>query len=627
MQINSSDRSWVEIDLSAFRANLRYLKSFLAPGQDFMQIVKADAYGHGAREIAQAALMEGAVYLGVANLEEGKMLRIQGIDAPILILSPSLQSEIPAILEYHLVPGVHELGFAQALSAQTKRSQKVHIKLDTGMHRSGVRIDEALSMYDAIAGLPNIEVEGIFSHFAAAESDTAFSLRQEDEFSHFMSSLSQRPRYVHLSNSAATLKAYGKGCNLARFGILSFGVCTIDDEEIARHLHPVMTFRSRISQIKRIREGESVGYNRDWIAPRDGCYAVIPIGYADGYDFLLSNKGKVSINGCVYPVVGRVSMDMITVFFDQDSTVNPGDAVTLIGDNEAQLRAQSIAGLYGGSAYELLCQIGRRARRYYRSGEELLHSAPLARRDFVAPDFNDGKLSEIISAALSQRLQSAEIGELISHEILRSFFADRDRDVHYRKDFVHSISFEASLKAEYFRAVTHLSYHKVLQSDSFIVACARSDEQLRRYFLRRDVEYRWLLDEKLALDEESFTVSSARVDDLELECRIKHRDGSLEIHCSHPGLKDLVGSEVRFSIDTITLYPRHLHQFSVFISELTQGVKIDFQYPDSLSEVQPVTIFSGRRKNPVIHRKEGSISIVSAKDEWIFPLSGVVFSY
>ncbi len=592
-----------------------------------MQIVKADAYGHGAREIAQTALTEGAVYLGVANLEEGKMLRIQGINAPILILSPSLQSEIPAILEYRLVPGVHELSFAQALSAQAGSAQKVHLKLDTGMHRSGVRIDEAIAMYDAIAKLPNIEIEGIFSHFAASESDAAFSMSQEDEFVRFVSHLKQKPRYVHLSNSAATIKAYGKGCNLARFGILSFGVCTIDDEEIARHLHPVMTFRSRISQIKKIRKGESVGYNRDWIAPRDGCYAVVPIGYADGYDFLLSNKGKVLINGHVYHVVGRVSMDMITVFLERDTSASQGDTVTLIGDGVAQLRAENIAGLYGGSAYELLCQIGRRARRYYRSGEELLHSAPLARRDFVAMDFSDGKLSEIISAALSQRLQSAEIGELISREILRSFFADKDRDVHYRKDFVHNISFEAGMNAEYFRAVTHLSYHKVLQSDSFIIACARSDEQLRRYFLRRDVEYRWLLDEKLALDEQSFAVSSARINSLELDCRIKHRDGSLEIHCSHPDLKGLVGSEVRFSIDTITLYPRHLHQFSVFISELTQGVKIDFHYPDSLSDVQPVTIFSGRRKNPVIHRKEGSISIVSAKDEWIFPLSGVVFSY
>lgn len=628
MELKIEERSWVEIDLAAFSANLRFLKSYLAGGQDFMQIVKADAYGHGAHEIAEIALQAGAVCLGVANLEEGKLLRIQGITAPILILSPSLISEIPALVEYTLMPGVAELSFAQALSDYLEgKSCKVHVKLDTGMHRSGIRCEQAMQQYQAIAELPGLEIEGVFSHFAASESDAVFSRWQEEQFLSFVQALSTKPRYIHISNSAATLKTYGQGCNLVRFGILSFGVNTSGEDSVSDQLQAVMTFKSTLVQIKEIHTGESVGYHRDWIAPQEGRYAVVPVGYADGYDYLLSNRASVLVNGLLCKVIGRVSMDMITIDLSSAPDARTGDLVTLLGTGAAAIRAEYIASLYQGSAYELLCQIGRRARRYYTAGESFLHSAPLARRDFVVSDFGDGKLSEIISAALSQRLQSDEIGELIYREILRSFFADKDRDVHYRKDFVHEVTFLESELAAYFQAHTTLSYRKVLSTDAFIIAVARSDEQLRRYFLRRNVEYRWLLDEKLELGEDSFKVSSAKINGLELDCRLKYSPDSLEIHCSHPALAQLIGQELLFEIDTITLYPKDLHQFSVFISELTQGVQITFNYPDCLSAVQPVSIFSGQQKNPPIVREKGRISISSAPLEWVFPLSGVVFSY
>ncbi|MCK9333855.1 MAG: alanine racemase [Candidatus Cloacimonetes bacterium] len=622
------ERSWVEIDLAAFSNNLRFLKQHLHPGQDFLQIVKADAYGHGAREIAEAAINEGAVYLGVANLEEGKLLRIQGIQAPILILSPSLTSEIPAIVEYNLVPGVSDLDFAKELHTHLQgREYLIHVKLDTGMHRSGIRSEEAMELYQAIAGLQGLRIEGIFSHFASSESDPDFCTVQEQRFFSFVESLPEKPRYIHLNNSAASLKGYGMGSNLVRFGILSFGVNTLGDVSLNQHLQPVMTFVSTLSQIKAIHLGESVGYNRDWISESEGRYAVVPVGYADGYDFLLSNRAKVLLRGKLCPVIGRISMDMITIDISAIPEAKQGDSVTLLGNGDKAIRAEQIAAIYQGSAYELLCQIGRRARRYYKRGSEFLHSAPLARRDFVARDFGDRKLNEIISAALSQRLQNDEIGDLIYREILRSFFADRDRDVHYRKDFVHEITFRESDNPQYYQAETTLSYRKVLDSDSFIIACARSDEQLRGYFIRKDVEYRWLLDDRLELDESSFKVSSARINGLELDCEVIRRDGSLEIHCSQEGLATLVGKEVLFEIDTVTLYPKKLHQFSVFISELTQGVNIIFNYPPSIGGVEPVTIFSGQQKNPQVQISKGRVQVYSQRDQWIFPLSGVVFSY
>lgn len=628
MEVIPQERSWVELDLSAFAQNLDYLKSYLKSHQGFMQIVKADAYGHGAREIAELALKKGALYLGVANLEEGKLLRMQGIMAPILILSPSLESEIGEIIEYDLEPGVSDLGFAVAFSrAAGKRQRKVHIKLDSGMHRSGLRLEDALDIYRQIAALPNIHIEGVFSHFAAAESDAEFSHYQEMEFQSFVAALPHKPKYIHINNSAACIRGYGAFSNLARFGIFSFGINTTDDTAISQALKPVMSFKSRISQIKSIKKGESIGYNRDWIAEKDGKYAVIPVGYADGYDYLLSNQAKTLVNGTLCRVIGRVSMDMITIDVSQVTALQTGDIVCLLGAGDESIKAERLTGLYQGSAYELLCQIGRRARRYYVDGDSLLYSAPMSRRDFVADDFADGKLSEIISKALSQRLRSKEMGNLIYRDILRSFFANKDRDLHYRKDFVHEVSFLPSDIEGYYRVKTTLSYHKVLDSERFIIACARSDEELRRYFIRRDVEYRWLLDEKLELNEDSFRISAARVNGIELNCRIRQQQNSLEIHCSHPALEALIGQNLLFEIDTDTLYPKDMHQFSVFISELTQGVKIAFNYPEEIRVVQPVTVFSGKQKNPPITFEPGRIVVASSRQNWVFPLSGVVFSY
>jgi len=627
MKESINERSWVEIDLSAFAANLKLLKRYLRAGQSFLQIVKADAYGHGAREIAETALAEGAVYLGVANVEEAKLLRIQNIQAPILILSPSLISEIPQLLKYEINPSVSDPDFAQALSqAAVKAGQicKIHLKLDTGMHRSGVFIHKAQAFYRVVSSLPGLQIEGIFSHFAAAENDPEFSRRQEELLADFVQTLQPAPRYVHISNSAGLINAYGTFCNLVRLGISSYGINTCADK---LELEPVMTFKSTLSQIKELKAGDTVGYQREWTAQSDGGYGIIPVGYADGYDFLLSNKASVLIRDHLCPVIGRVSMDMITVDLSDLPQARISDEVMLLGAGQDEIRAEHLAALYHGSAYELLCQVGRRAKRFYRSKDKILHSSPLARRDFVSSDFGNSKLSQIISSALTERLESEEIGELIYREILRTFFYNKDRDVHYRKNFRHEISFSASEDPHYYEAKTTLRYRKVLSGDYFIVACASSDDSLRAYFLRTDVEYRWLLDAALQPEAKTFLLNSVRVNDIDLHTRFSFGATSLEIHCSHPQMQQLVGQEVVFEINTTTLYPRASHQFSVFITELTRGVEISFSYPEELGHVEPVSIFSGQQKNPPLTRQPGKISLKTKPDEWVFPLSGVVFSY
>jgi len=625
------ERSWVEINLDNYRHNLNELKKHMLPGQEFMQIVKADAYGHGALEIAKTAIEEGAVYLGVANHEEGKLLRIQGITLPILILSPALQEEIPSIIEYNLTTTISDISFAKALSKyalEHNLNVRVHIKIDTGMHRSGIRDDEFLPDYRKMTKLPNLELEGIYSHFASSESDDKFTKKQIASFEKLLSQIKTTPKYVHFANSSALLKHNNWKSNLVRLGIMSYGIYTDAGQYSLIDLKSVMTFKSSLAQIKDIKKGEYVGYNNTWKAPKDGRYGIIPIGYADGYDFLLSNLGDVSVNRQICKVIGKVSMDMVTIDLSSLPKVKTGDEVILMGGGSNMLRTEQLTAKYNGSAYELLCQIGRRAKRHYYKNGKLISSAPLSRRDFVSTDYSDSKLSTIISSAINQRLQDEEIADLIYREVLRGFFYNKDNDVQYRKDFVHTVEFiDDKANPDYYLTKTRLSFKKRLQNDYFIVACANSDEVLKRYFLRRDVEYRWLMDTNFALRSEQFKVTKVMIDKNKLKTTSKINKGCLEIRCSHDKLKTIIGQDVTFSIETETLYPKSSHQLSIFITELTKGVTVSFIYPKSIKNIETQTVFSGQSKFPKIIQDKNTITVHTKDKEWIFPNSGIVFAY
>ncbi len=627
---NFYERSWVEIDLDAFRSNLQALKAFLEPDQGFIQIVKADGYGHGALQISQVALAEGALGLGVANPEEGKLLRIQGIKAPILILSPCLVREIPGILDYDLWPTLNDLDFARELDAacaQRGVRLKVGLKLDSGMHRSGALEEEFRRLWDGLGKLSHLELHNVFSHLASAESDLPFSREQEKAFQGILEKYQVQAPWMHLANSSALVNGLGKGFSPARLGIMSYGIYTHPDQKQRVKLKPVMSFKSAVAQIKRIPAGASVGYNRSWIAQRDTVYAVIPVGYADGYDFLLSNRGQVALNQKTCPVIGRVSMDMICVDATDAGDLEIGDEAVLLGGNLEKLRAENLVQSYQGSSYELLCQVGRRAKRHYLEGGVPVSSSPLSRRDFVSSDYEDSQLNRIIQAAISQRVNSHELGELISREILREFFFAKDRDILFRRDFRYHIQFSDSGDTDHWQAKNSLSFHKVLQNDYFTVACANSDAALKSYFKRRDVEYRWLTDGNFSLNPQSFQLASVKVDDIKLETEISFRDSSMEIRCSHPHLKELVGSEVCFQIEVLALYPKSSHQLGVFITELTHGVRIRFEHPASLGKVDCVPIFAGQNKYPQVSHTDGVICVSTKKEEWVFPQSGVVFAY
>lgn len=621
------DRSWIEIDLSNFEHNFNELKRHLAPETKIMQIVKADAYGHGAYQIARKAIASGATFLGVANAQEGLLLRYQNIEKPILILSPSLKHEISIILEHELIPTISDLQFAKDLNDQAQKPVPVHINIDTGIGRSGVEFHKSEEFISQIAKMKNLIVQGVFSHFSSAENDTAFTRLQTERFEKIIHSLKTKPKFIHLANSSGILSANCRLTNSVRSGLLSYGVYADQKQKDQIKLKPVMSFKSRISQIKIAEKGSFIGYNKTYKAEKKLQYAIVPIGYADGYDFLLSNRGKVFINGTICDVIGKISMDM-TAIDVSNVKCDIGDEVLLLGGKNSEIPVENLTSLYNGSSYELLCQLGRRAKRYYYENDKLIASSPLLRRDFVSFDYSDEKLNRIIETAIEQRLQSKEISNLIYSDLLKHFFIEHDRDIHYRKDFQHSISFSKHNRkelADYFLVNTTLSFKKKLQNDYFIVACANSERLLEKYFLKQDVEYRWLLDNNLQAT--LFDVTSVKVENIALYHEMKLKDGCLEIRCYHPELKKMKNLEVEFSISTRTYYPKNSHQLTIYLIEMTKGAEITFNYNDLFEKVDAVSILSGRSKFAQTVYHQNSVTVSSSKNEWLFPTSGVVFIY
>lgn len=631
--ININDRSWTEINLDNFAYNLEQIKAHFLPHQSFIQIVKADAYGHGAVQIAKKAIECGAVMLGVANAEEGVLLRFQNIKADILILSPSLESEIDTIFEYNLIPSVSNLSFANKLNkycADRNTKFKIHIKCDTGMNRNGVRVNDISGFIEAVSQLDNLIIDGLFSHFSASENDDEFTHQQYTLFTEALENIKTDIHYIHIANSSAVVKYRFYETNLLRLGLLSYGIYTDDSIKSLVNLKPVMQFKSKVSHISTAFPDETIGYNRLFKVKKITKYAIIPVGYADGYDFLLSDKASVSINNQDCDVLGKISMDMLAVDISKLDDVRLGDEVCLLGHKSKYIRAEYLASLYHGSSYELLCQIGRRARRYYIENAVINDSAPILRRDFIPKDFSDDKLNKIIHQAIEERIQKKELASVIYHDILKYFFIDSDRDVSYRSDFVHSIQFnnhhDPNYK-DYYKVHASISYTKVLQNDSFIVACANDQKTLETYFKRRDTEYRWLLDENIVINENAFQIKSARIDNIELNTLAVFNDNCIEFLCSSDSLKALIGQTVNFYIDTITYYPKKSHQLSIYLTEITKGIELNFSYPDNIKTVETVPIFSGKNKYPNIEYNQNTIKLSSHKNEWIFPNSGVVFSY
>lgn len=367
-------RTWAEIDLSNLEHNYRALRAMLPQGCRFLGVVKADAYGHGAVEVARRLEQLGAEYLAVACLDEATELRQAGIKAPILILGYTPTERAAALLEHGITQTVYDLEMAKALSqaaVQAGRTLKIHLKADTGMSRlgwlcGGEDLAGAAEAMAAVRALPGLEAEGIYTHFANADGDEDYTMAQFTRFLDLLKELEGRGitfAIRHCAASAAALQFPCTHLDMVRPGIALYGhypdpCCEGLD---GPGLRPVMTLKTRVASVKQVPAGTPVSYGCTHVLERDSKLAALTIGYADGLPRLCSDRLEVLIHGRRVPIVGRICMDMCMA----DVTgleVAPGDEVEVFG---VHLPIEDVAALAGTIQYELLCAVSPRVHRSY----------------------------------------------------------------------------------------------------------------------------------------------------------------------------------------------------------------------------------------------------------------------
>lgn len=364
--------SWVEIDLDAFEWNIRRVREIVPGHVRILLVVKADAYGHGAVRIARQAAECGVDMLGVATLDEGKELREGGIRLPVLILSPVLPEELDEVLAYDLAVSVSSFEFAVAASEASRRSGYpcvVHVEVDTGMGRAGLERDGAVDRIAAMAALEGIRLEGIFTHFPASDSDGDFTGEQIRAFTAVVDECASRGvrfEYVHSANSAALVNFPGSYFNMVRPGLIAYGHSPSLSLAERLDLIPVMSFKTRLLLVRRLRAGASVSYGRTFIAPREMTVGVIGAGYGHGMSHRMSNRGSVLLRGRRAPIIGRVTMDMTMIDLAGFPDPAVGEEVVIFGaQGEERIDVDDVASWDGSLNYEVLCRISKRVVRVY----------------------------------------------------------------------------------------------------------------------------------------------------------------------------------------------------------------------------------------------------------------------
>lgn len=376
-------RVYAPIHLDAAAANAAAIRNQLPAETKIMGAVKADGYGHGAVPIALAIAPFVDGYL-VAMIEEAVSLRRHGINKPILILGVTDPSRYEDLLAGDIRTTVFTMEQAQSLSDAAVSQQckaKIHLAVDTGMNRIGMRADESgADLAAAITKLPGLEVEGLFTHFARAdEVDKMWARQQLNRYRHFIKLLDARNiniPYKHCANSAGVIDLPASYMNLVRPGIAIYGMYPSDEVETGQVvLKPVMELKSRIVYIKDIPAGSQIGYGGTFLANKPMRIATIPVGYGDGYPRNLSNRGYVLIRGEKAPIVGRICMDQFMVDITDLPEVTLTDIVTLIGtDGSQQIHVEELAALCGGFHYEVVCNISKRVPRLFMDQDKVVGS-------------------------------------------------------------------------------------------------------------------------------------------------------------------------------------------------------------------------------------------------------------
>jgi alanine racemase len=369
--VSQSARCYVEISRSQIAANYRAVRDAVGAATQIIGVVKANAYGHGAIEVARVLALEGAKWLAVSSVEEGITLRRSGINCRVLIMAGVMRWEHEALREFRLTPVAHSLDDLRRFDEDGPL--EVHLKVDTGMNRLGT-CGNAARIAAAILGLRHARVEGLLSHFASAAD---FSSTQTEEQIHSFNEIWQqlaglgvRPAMMHFaSTNAIAYPRRDSWLSLVRPGHAIYGYVSPARGPAPPpviHVKPALSWRARIISVKDVPAGSRVGYGGTFVAPSPMRLAVLAAGYADGVPHRLSNKGKVIAGGRFAPIVGTVSMDLTTIDITHSPPMQPGDEVTLLGrEGDAALDAQQIARTAGTISYNVLCGISARVKRFY----------------------------------------------------------------------------------------------------------------------------------------------------------------------------------------------------------------------------------------------------------------------
>ncbi len=380
-------RAWAEINLDAIENNIRRIRDFVRPQTRILGVVKADAYGHGYPQVARALLRNGADSLGVACLDEALQLRRSGFTCPILILGYTDPVHASRLVKEDITTACYSYELASMLSRhalkQGKRA-KIHIKIDTGMGRIGLRYTEDNTLnqetVDTIlkmAVLPNLEIEGIFTHFSVAdENDDDYTQLQFKRFMSICNRLKESGLDIpvkHCCNSAAMVRFPNMHLDMVRPGIILYGLKPSPFVDCGRlHLKPAMSLKAKVSNVKEVEEGVSVSYGRKFCTRAKTKLITIPIGYADGYSRILSQKAQAIVKGTLCNLVGNICMDQCMIDATPVNTIAIGDEVILFGKcDDIELPVESLAEKMGTINYEILCVIGKRIPRIYLRGGEV----------------------------------------------------------------------------------------------------------------------------------------------------------------------------------------------------------------------------------------------------------------
>lgn len=366
------NRALATVDLECVRHNGGALRQRLASRCELMAVVKADGYGHGAVPVARASLEAGATTLGVATIAEASELRQSGFDCPIVILGPLTGDEIGDAIDADAEIIIWTLPFLKNLiSTAHSRGVRVrcHVKIDTGMRRLGLYPRDLVDFMDMVEPSPELELAGIMTHFATADEEDEdffyFQLHAFEDVVQTVLTTGLTPTF-HAANSAATIRYSESHFSMVRCGIAIYGLSPFQGDAAADGLRPALSLTSYLADIKEIAEGDSVGYGGTWTAPHRTHVGIIPIGYGDGFNRRLSNLGSALIGGEQHPVVGRVSMDQITVDLGPTPSAAAGSEAVLIGrQDESSITTEQMAAALGTINYEVTCNFSSRVERRY----------------------------------------------------------------------------------------------------------------------------------------------------------------------------------------------------------------------------------------------------------------------